>query len=293
MMCYHSSMKMTDIHTHGIGGADTGTTSEDEILRIAEMHGSHGVAEIIPTVYSSSVETMRTHMLAITKAAERQGRPQDDTARIAGIHLEGPFLNPSKCGALDAATFLRPDARSLEALLDGFEDIVKIMTVAPELQGAPALIKRITDLGISASMGHSDATYAEAQEGFNAGARGITHLFNAMRGIHHREPGLAGFGLMNDDIYTEVIADPFHLDQRILELVFKVKNRERIIIISDTVKGAYMGENRSGIRDDRDTLLGGSMTIKESSERLINLGIDREAVYKAVAENPRRYLQGR
>jgi N-acetylglucosamine-6-phosphate deacetylase len=286
------SMKIIDIHTHGLGGHDTVTASENEILRIAELHGSHGVSEIIPAIYSSDMKTMRKHMLAVKSAIEIQNGNADGSARIIGLLLEGPFLNPAKCGALDASSFLTPDENALKELIDGFEDIVKIITIAPELEGAPALIKHISDLGINASMGHSDATYSEAEEGFNAGARGITHLFNAMKGIHHREPGLAGFGLMNKDIYAEVIADPFHLDQSILELIFKVKNPERIIIVSDTVKAAHM-EKSAGIRDKHNMLLGGSMTIKESSERLIEMGIEKEAVHKAVAENPGRYLNRR
>ncbi|KPJ97685.1 MAG: hypothetical protein AMK71_12840 [Nitrospira bacterium SG8_35_4] len=229
-------------------------------------------------------------MQAVKDAIESQSSSMDGQAGIAGLHLEGPFLNPAKCGALDASSFLTPDKQALQELIDGFVDIIKIMTVAPELEGAPALIRQISDLGIIVSMGHSDATYAEAEEGFNAGARGITHLFNAMRGMHHREPGLAGFGLINDDIYAEVIADPFHLDQNILELIFKVKNPERIIIVSDTVKAAHMEKGESGIKNRQDTLLGGSMTIQESSTRLIEMGIKKQSVHKAVSENPERYL---
>jgi N-acetylglucosamine-6-phosphate deacetylase len=287
------SMKMIDIHTHGIGGFETVTSSKDEILKIAEIHGRHGVSEIIPAIYSSDMRTMRGNMLAVKSAIEIQNGNADGSARIIGLHLEGPFLNPSKCGALDASSFLAPDETALKELIDGFEDIVKIITVAPELEGALALIKHISDFGINASMGHSDATYAEAEEGFNAGARGITHLFNAMKGIHHREPGLAGFGLMNNDIYAEVIADPFHLDQNIIQMIFKVKNPERIIIVSDTVKAAHMEKGGSGIKNQYDTLLGGSMTIQESSARLIEMGIDKETVHKAVAENPGRYLNRR
>jgi N-acetylglucosamine-6-phosphate deacetylase len=284
------SMKIIDIHTHGLGGLDTVTTSENEILRIAELHGSHGVSEIIPAVYSASIETMRKNMSTIKKAMDLQKNCSDNSAHVIGIHLEGPFLNPAKCGALDASSFLMPDENALKELIDGFEDVIKIITIAPEREGAPVLIKHISDLGINASMGHSDATYAEAEKGFNAGAKGITHLFNAMKGMHHREPGLAGFGLMNNDIYTEVIADPFHLDQSIIELIFKVKNAERIIIVSDTVKGAHMGKGESGINNQQDTLLGGSMTMQESSARLIEMGIEKESVHKAVSENPERYL---
>ena len=288
----HSTIKIIDIHTHGLGGYDTVTASEHEILTIAAMHGSHGVSEIVLAVYPASTGVMRDNMLAIKMAMDHQQAVRGDAARIIGIHLEGPFLNPSRCGALDSASFLTPDQNALKELIDGFEDIVKIITVAPELEGAPALIKHIADLGINASMGHSDATFAEAEEGFNAGARGITHLFNAMRGIHHREPGLAGFGLIKNDIYTEVIADPFHLNRSIVELIFKVKNPERIIIVSDTVKAAHTGKVETGIKNQHDTLHGGSMTLKEAADRLISMGIDKGIVHKAVSENPVRYLQG-
>ena len=281
---------MLDIHTHGIGGVDTRTTSENDILHMAEMHGSHGVSEIIPAVYPSSIETMRENMLAIKNSIKKQNHSEEKTAKITGIHLEGPFLNPSKCGALDEQSFLKPNVNDLRKLIDGFEDIIKIITIAPELDGACELISHISDAGIIASMGHSDATYIEAESGYHAGARGITHIFNAMRGIHHREPGLAGFGLMNHEIYIELIADPFHLDTRIIEFIFAVKNTGRIIIVSDTVRDAHTTSHSERIRNESNTLLGGSMTIRESSERLIQLGINKEAVLKAISENPGRYL---
>ncbi len=157
-------------------------------------------------------------------------------AKIIGVHLEGPFLNPAKCGSLNAMTFIEPSEKPFSELVEGFEDIIKIITMAPELDGAPMLIKRISDVGIIVNMGHSDATFEEAEKGFHSGARGITHIFNAMRGFHHREPGIAGFGLLNNDIFIEVIADPFHLHRATLELILKVKNPKRIIIVSDMVR---------------------------------------------------------
>ena len=215
-------MKTIDVHTHGIGGYDTRTAAAEDILKMAEIHGRLGVSEIIPTVYPATVEVMRENMAAIRSAMERQ-EVDGECAVIAGINLEGPFLNPLKCGALDAGAFLEASEYNLEKLVEGFEDIIRIMTVAPEIEGAGGLIKKIAGMGIIVSMGHSDATYAEAERGFHSGARGITHLFNAMRGIHHREPGIAGFGLLNRDIFIEVIADPFHLHERTIELVFRVK----------------------------------------------------------------------
>jgi N-acetylglucosamine-6-phosphate deacetylase len=221
-----------------------------------------------------------------------------------GIHLEGPFLNPSKCGALDAKTFIEPSEKSLRRLLEGFEAIVKIITIAPELKGALQLIKNISDRGIIVSMGHSDATFSEAEAGFHAGAKGITHIFNATRGFHHREPGIAGFGLINKDIYIEVIADPFHLHPKTLEIVFKTKDPQKIILVSDSVKetnsppsppckGWVQRRARKivkAVTDAHGKLQGGSMTIVESSQRLIKMGFDKKVITDCITKNPRRYL---
>ncbi len=297
-------MNIIDIHTHGIKGYDTKTTDLNHILKIAEIQGSQGVTNIVLTIYSGTIKVMRENMLLVKKAMEIQNTESDrKSARIIGVHLEGPFLNPSKCGALNAMTFLEPSEYSFKELIEGFEDIVKIITIAPELNGAIDLIKIITNYGIIASMGHSDATYKEAERGFNAGAKGITHIFNAMRGIHHREPGIAGFGLLNKDIYIEVIADPFHLHPEILALIFRIKDHERIILISDTVKETNIflrgyknkyEESRFaqsfGVTDTHGKLLGGCMTIVESSKRLIDEGYREEIVMKTISENPERYL---
>ena len=283
-------MKTIDVHTHGIGGFDTTAVSENDILRIAEIHGSHGVSEIIPTVYPSTIGLMRENMQTINDAMALQDQEGREGARIAGMHLEGPFLNPARCGALNSNAFIGPDESVMKELLEGFEDVIRIITISPELDGAPALIKTISGMGIVVSMGHSDATYSEAEEGFDSGARGITHIFNAMRGIHHREPGIAGFGLMNRDVYIEVIADPFHLDPKLIDFIFSSKDHEKIIIISDTVKDTKTEAVSDGIMNGEGRLMGGSLTVTESAERLIRAGIDKDIVMKAISENPERYL---
>jgi N-acetylglucosamine-6-phosphate deacetylase len=286
-------MRTIDIHTHGIGGYDTRTADIEHILKIAEIHGSYGVSEIIPTIYPATINVMRENMEVVKKAMELQkteDRSQKTESRIIGIHLEGPFLNPLKCGALNAMTFIEPTEYNLRELIEGFEDIVKIITIAPELNRALMLIKKIAGIGIIASMGHSNATFIEAEAGFNAGASGITHIFNAMRGFHHREIGIAGFGLLNQDVYVEVIADPYHLHPQTLELIFKVKNSDRIIIISDTVREATAFTKATGAVSRDGRLLGGCITITESSKRLIEMGFDESVIMKCIAENPERYL---
>jgi N-acetylglucosamine-6-phosphate deacetylase len=290
--------KIIDIHTHGISGYDTRTTVEEHILKIAEIHGEQGVSEIIPTIYPATIKVMRENMAVVRKAIELQKsevrtKIQNNASRIIGVHLEGPFLNPSRCGALNAMTFIDPVDYNLKELIEGFEDIVRIITIAPELENATRLIRQIADMGIIASMGHSEATYAEAEAGFHAGAKGITHIFNAMKGFHHREPGIAGFGLSNQDIYIEVIADPYHLHQKMLELIFKTKNPDRIIIVSDSVKEATPFTKGLGVTDIHGKLLGGCMTIVESSMRLIEIGFDEGIIMKCITENPERYLKNR
>jgi N-acetylglucosamine-6-phosphate deacetylase len=314
-------MKIIDVHTHGIGGFDTRSASVDAILRIAEIHGASGVSEIVLSIYSAPIQAMRQQMELVRKAMEEQGpgrrtvrpttedrRPNSEStgstghpspvtrqepgaARILGVHLEGPFLNPARCGALDPASFIEPGEQAFHELVEDFDDNIKMITVAPELRGAPALIKKITKTGIVVSMGHSDATYSEAEKGWRAGARGITHLFNAMRGFHHREPGIAGFGLLNRDIYVEVIADPDHLHPATLEMIFKMKSPERILIVSDSAKDTKATGRGRRVADAHGTLQGGSMTVTESSRRLIEMGFDEVIVRNAVAANPERYLQ--
>lgn len=289
-------MKVIDIHTHGIGGYDTRTVNEEDMLAVAEIHGRYGVDEIILTLYPSPIETMRAQMEAIRRAVMRQrvpSAPEKRQAAIVGLHLEGPFLNPFRCGSLDASSCLEPTEYAFRSLIEGFEDLVSIVTIAPELHGALDLIRLMKDRGIVVSMGHSDATYADAEEGFRAGASGITHLFNAMRGFHHREPGIAGFGLLNRDVFIELIADPFHLHSRVIDLVFRVKNPERIVIVSDSVKEATQLAHESGIRDEKGHLKGGNTPITESAERLVRQGYDRNLITRCITENPRSYLSHR
>ncbi len=289
-------MRIIDIHTHGIGGYDTRTTRIDHILKIAEIQGSYGVSEILLTIYPTSIEIMRGNLETVRKAMEKQlsAVSAQPSAKIIGLHLEGPFLNPSRCGALDPVSFVNPTEYNFRELIEGFEDVVKIITVAPEMKGALRLIRKIAGRGIIVSMGHSDAAYAEAEAGFHAGARGITHIFNAMRGFHHREPGIAEFGLLNPDIFIEVIADPYHLHPKTLELIFKVKDPKKIIIVSDTVKKIKTsGRSKKGIFDTSGRLLGGSMTITESARRLMKMGYNKGDIMKCITKNPYRYLSGK
>jgi N-acetylglucosamine-6-phosphate deacetylase len=275
---------LIDIHVHGAEEYDTRTRRQDDILRVADLHGARGTSALLPTVYPGSIETMRANMAAIQRAmsTQRQG------AEILGVHIEGPFLNPERAGALDGKSFADPSLETLDRLVEDFEDIIKIITVAPELPGALKVIEACRAKGILVHMGHSDASFEQAEEGKRAGATGITHLFNAMRGFHHREPGLAGFGLMDEDISVEIIADMAHLHPQSLKMLFEMKSADKIILISDSVKGPGWGSGP--IRGPGGTLMGSGIVLADAMKNLISLGVPPDRALRFASDNPRKYL---
>ncbi len=276
--------RLIDIHVHGAIQYDTQTKRQDDIIRIAAVHGDRGTDAILPTVYPGPIEEMRRNMNAIRRALSAQS----EGAQILGVHLEGPFLNPDHAGAMNRKNFLDPSARDLERLVEGFEDIIRIVTIAPELPGALKVIEACREKGFLVQMGHSDASYEQAEEGKRAGATGITHIFNAMRSFHHREPGLAGFGLMDDEIYVEMIADLVHLHPQTLRMVLDMKQMDRILLVSDSVKGPGWG--RGAVRGPGGVLQGSGVSLMDCVKNLVTLGVHEEWALQFAGENPRRYL---
>ncbi len=304
-----------DIHTHGIGRYDTRTDDPDDILKIARTHARAGSSAILPAVYSGTIRQMRRNMSAVKKAIKIQQSGRSDSTRrlaprirgqkkkhlnssivnrqssmILGVHLEGLFLNPLRCGAQDRNSFIKPTISNLKKLIDGYTDIIKVITIAPELPGALKVIEKCTSLGIKVNMGHSEATYAQALKGKKAGATGITHIFNAMRPFHHREPGLIGFGLLDEDLYIEVIADNIHINKMALKLIFKIKRLDRIILVSDSVKGVK--DKKGRIYSAPGVLAGSSITLADAVKNIVDSGIPEAVAAEAAIDNPKRYLAG-
>lgn len=284
-----TDIMLVDLHIHGIGDVDTSTTNLDDILKIARTEKSNGTAMMVLSIYPNKTETMRAQFDAVKQAMEKiDSDCLEDCTKIVGIHLEGPFLNPIEAGALEKKHLLAPSIKTLEMIIDGFEDIIRVITIAPELSHAADVIKFCRDIGMKVNMGHSDATFREAVKGKHAGATGITHLFNAMRPFHHREPGLAGFGLLDKDTYVEIIADGVHLDIKTLELVFSIKSLNKIILVSDSVKGKRYDKNAIYLKDG--TIAGSCVTLSESIDFLIANGFDQNTVRMAASSNPLRYI---
>jgi len=278
-----------DLHTHGIGRYDTRTNEHEEILTMARVHAEAGTIAILPTIYSGCIHEMRNNLKAVSKAMEAQKKAgsRRSGAQILGVNLEGPFLNPVRCGAMNKDTFIKPAIAALKKLISGYEDIVRVITIAPELPGALKVIEKCADIGIRVNMGHSDATLKQALDAKKAGATGITHIFNAMRPFHHREPGIAGLGLTDRDLSVEVIADGVHLHPLMIELIFSHKRPDKIIIVSDSVRGH---KTDKGVIYNNGVLAGSGLTISCMIKRLQHIGIPDAAISKASSENPLRYI---
>ncbi|WP_307814339.1 N-acetylglucosamine-6-phosphate deacetylase [Nocardioides baculatus] len=217
-----------DLHVHGGGGASFDSGTADAAAVVAATHLAHGTTSMA----ASLVTDTRDRMVAAVR--ELALLVQD--GRIAGVHLEGPWLSPRRSGAHQPGSLTTPDPASVEALLAAGDGAVRMVTLAPELPGGIDAVRRLVDAGVLAAIGHTDATYDEARAALDAGARLGTHLFNAMRPLHHRDPGPVG-ALLDSPVDVELIADGVHLHPALLRTVFAAKPG-RCILVTDAMAAA-------------------------------------------------------
>ncbi|MBI5756593.1 MAG: N-acetylglucosamine-6-phosphate deacetylase [Nitrospirae bacterium] len=281
---------LIDIHTHGVGDFDTKDASVEGIIKMRELQAADGTTAFLPTLYPAPIKEMRRTMGVI-----REAGTEGHGAEILGVHLEGPFINPVMRGALGAAYLLPPSVETAKRLIEGFEDLVKLITVSPELEGPELegidkLICWCVENGITVSMGHSNATFDEAGMAFKSGAKGATHLFNRMRGFHHREPGISGFSLTEDEMYTEIIADLKHLHPAVIRLVLNIKSRRRILLVSDSVRGAKKKEYGAGpVFLPDGTIAGSAQLLFDGVRNLCDIGVKLEDAVTYASYNPASY----
>ena len=227
-----------DLHVHGGGNADFMDGTAKSVLQVARTHARFGTTRLLATTLTGSREQLDEAIRSIRNFTESP-RP-DDCARIEGIHLEGPYICVHKRGAQPREYVRDPDVDEWEHWHELSAGLIKQITMAPELPGAPELIDRCIARGVRVSMGHSDATSAEARSAIALGASQVTHVFNAMRPLHHREPGLLGEALTSAEVFVELIADGVHVDPRIVDLVVRVAGEDRVVLITDAIEGAAM-----------------------------------------------------
>lgn len=226
---------LIDVHIHGYKGVDVSDDDPDGVRKMAHDLLANGVTAFLPTTLTVDwpiLESVGCHMREL--AAESQS-PDFPGAEIPGIHLEGPFINPQYKGAQNEAFILKPDAEKILPLAD----IIRVMTLAPEMPGALECIRTLKQkTNIALSMGHSGASFEEAMEAVGCGITRTTHLFNAMSQLVHRQPGVVGASL-SSDVYTELIADTFHVSRGIFPFLTKAK-KDRLVLITDALRSAGM-----------------------------------------------------
>lgn len=255
---------MIDIHIHGVNGADTMDATQDALHTMAAALPREGTTSFLAT-------TMTQAPQAIEKAIINAGQYIHDhqppgLAEILGIHLEGPFVNPKMAGAQPEQYMLNPDLHIFKKWNELSKNTVKVVTLAPEQPGGSELIRYLNEHGMVASIGHSNATYDEVDQAILDGATQVTHLFNQMRGLHHREPGIVGAALLRDELKAEVIIDGIHVRPEIVKLAYKQKTHTGLILITDSMRakclknGTYdLGGQDVTVKNDKAVLADGTL----------------------------------
>ena len=246
---------LVDIHIHGYLGEDTSDGSVEGIRKMAEGVVKNGVTAWLPTTMTVPYDDLRRAFNAVRTLMDKKNNPKG--AQIMGVHAEGPFINPSKKGA-QAVEYIRP--ADAPFLIEN-SDVIRIVTLAPEMPGALDCIREVTEkTSILVSMGHTAANFETAKAGIEAGVRHATHLFNAMTPLNHRDPGVVGAALADDRVSTELIADTFHISPDLFGLVAKVKG-DNLILITDCTRAG-------GLEDGEYTLGGQPIFVKGIECRL-------------------------
>jgi N-acetylglucosamine-6-phosphate deacetylase len=284
-----------DTHIHGIHGYDTSDASPESILEMSKALVSYGVTAFCPTLYPQEHQQFLRCISAIKVAMGNE-----EGAKIFGANLEGPFISREKHGALDPDFMIPIDLNKMKEFNDASGGNISLMTVAPELEGVHELALYCAKHGIVLAAGHSNATYDDMMEAVQAGILHSTHFFNAMRRLHHRDPGVVGAIMIYPNIACEIIADGYHLHAAIVKLLRRVKPVHKIVLVTDCLRptgqkeGKLMANHeevylKDGLftRKDDDTIAGSALTMIKGIKNLVeDMDVPLEDALRMAACNP-------
>lgn len=223
-----------DIHCHGGGGAAFTSADPAKVRKAAAAHRKHGTTTMLASLVTRPVPELADQVAALAELVQE--------GIVAGVHLEGPFLSAARCGAHDPAILCPPEQTSVTKLLDAGKGTVRMITIAPELEGAVNAVRQLVDNNVIAAIGHTDATEAQVRPAVDAGASVATHLFNGMRPLHHREPGPIGALLDDERVTVELICDLVHLHPTAVRLAARHAGLQRTVLITDAIAAASVGD---------------------------------------------------
>jgi len=252
-----------DVHVHGGAGFDFMEADAGKWEKIARFHAEHGTTALLATTVTATKEELDA-VLDTAAQCIRDGfrRP---AARLLGVHLEGPFINPAKKGAQNPAAIVPPRPDWLASWTERHPGLIRILTLAPEMEGALPFVEQLTALGIIPSCGHTDATWHVIRRAADRGLRHAVHTFNAMRPLHHREPGTLGAVLTDDRITAEVIADGEHVHPAAIDLLVRAKGKDRVILVTDAISAAGMPDGQYELGGLPVTMTGGAARLADGT----------------------------
>ena len=299
---FYAIPALVDIHTHGCAGFDWMSADADGIRKMCGHESAAGVTSVCPSTISAplnDIEAAVKRIMSFRRADTTRPAPT-----IKGINIEGPFLSPKKAGAHNPATLRAPDIAFMKRLADISDGAIKLVSIAPELPGATEFIREVSACGIVCSVAHTTADYECAKAAFDAGARHVTHLFNAMPPFNHREPSVIGAAADNPGVTVELICDGMHLHPSVVRAAFKIFGADRIAMISDSMEatglpdGAYtLGGyavdvvGREARLRDGGALAGSVSTLMDCLRIAVKeMGLPLADVVRAAAETPSRVI---
>ncbi|MED3790613.1 N-acetylglucosamine-6-phosphate deacetylase [Peribacillus frigoritolerans] len=290
-----------DIHIHGASNSDAMDATHDALSTMAKTLPKEGTTSFLATTMTQSTQAIESALLNAGKYIENQTQ---ENAEIVGVHLEGPFISPARKGAQPEDYIVDPDVTLFKRWQEMAENQIKLVTLAPEQPNGLDLAAHLRGTGVVASIGHSDATYDQIDEAIQAGTTHVTHLYNGMRGLHHREPGVLGAAYLRDELYVELIADGIHCRPEMIKLAYNQITSERMILITDSLrakwleKGTYdLGGQPVNVDETKATLSDGTLagSILKMNDAIKNTmeytGCSMTDIIKMTAENPAKQLR--
>ncbi|MDD3186009.1 MAG: N-acetylglucosamine-6-phosphate deacetylase [Anaerostipes sp.] len=287
---------LIDVHSHGAMGHDFGDTSVENLKEILKFQLKHGITSYCPTSMTLSKDMLKEIFQTVTKV-----EPSKDYADIAGINMEGPFISMEKKGAQNKDYVSKPDIQFFQECMEASGNKIKLITIAPEIEGALELIKEISKV-TNVSIGHSNAEYDDTKKAFLAGASHITHLYNAMPPLHHRKPGVIGAALENENCMVELISDGFHIHPAMVRDTFHMFGGDRVVLISDSMRAAglesgtfELGGQMVTVKDGKALLSDGTIAasitnLYDCMCRAISFGIKEQDAIFAATRNPAKSI---
>ncbi|CAH2713666.1 N-acetylglucosamine-6-phosphate deacetylase [Neobacillus rhizosphaerae] len=290
-----------DVHIHGVNGADTMDATKEALDTMVTALPKEGTTSFLATTMTQEGKQIENALKNAAQYIEKQ--PSQGKAEILGLHLEGPFVNAKRAGAQPIQHIVDPDLALFKEWQTMTNGNIKLVTLAPERPGGLEMIRYLKENGIIASIGHSDATYEEVGEAIEAGANHVTHLFNQMRGLHHREPGIVGAAFLRDELIAEIIVDGVHVRPEMVELAYKQKQSDGLILITDSMRakcmknGKYdLGGQEVTVQDGKavladGTLAGSILRLGQAVKNIVNYtGCSLENAIEMASVNPAKQL---